>query len=71
MKWGVWARVSGGYTGTRESWCKRDGELMTFATEAGARAYATELNVRMNHGRSTAQFRYSARPLSNDVVKEQ
>ena len=61
--WGVWCRVSGGVTGTREAWLKRDGEREVFATEAEAAARAAILQAEMNGPHRTADFRYTARPL--------
>jgi hypothetical protein len=55
----IWCRVSGGATGTRESFLKRNGERAIFATSAEAEAEATRLNTQMNHRYSTASFSYS------------
>ena len=58
--WRVWCRVSGGVTGTRESYLKSDGKLAEFPTFEEANARAEELNKSMNHEYSRAFFSYTA-----------
>jgi len=61
--YGVRCRVSGGVTGTREAWLKRDGQVAEFATHAEAEAEAQRLTTSMNGPYRTADFRYWAEEL--------
>lgn len=64
MRWGVWCRVSGGVTGTREAWLKSLGVRQEFATKEEAEKEASALNERMNGPYRTASFSYTARPIT-------
>lgn len=56
----VICRVSGGFTGTRESTLKANGQTVYFETEADAKAEALRLTQKMNGPYATASFSYSA-----------
>jgi len=58
---GIWCRVSGGVTGTREAWLKADGKVQLFDTREQAEEEAARLN-KLNNGNPyrTADFRYTA-----------
>jgi len=58
MSVNIMCRVSGGMTGTREALLKRDGKVREFESLEEAQKTADELNVKMNHEHSTAQFAY-------------
>lgn len=69
--WGVWCRVSGGVTGTREAWLKErtspegakyECRTAVFATKAEAQAKARNLMANLSPYR-TADFSYTARPM--------
>jgi hypothetical protein len=64
--YGVRCRVSGGVTGTREAWLKRDGRVAEFETRAEATAEAAARNAEMNGPHRTADFRYWAAPLDGE-----
>ncbi len=59
-RYGVWCEVSGGVTGDRESWLKRDGVLELFATREEAADRADAIRAKIS-GRGPATFRYTAR----------
>lgn len=63
-KWGVWCRVSGGVTGTREAWAKENGKTLLFDTEDEAKALATKWQASADDAKkyATASFRYAAQP---------
>ena len=61
-KWGVWCRVSGGVTGDRSAWMKRDGKVLAFETKEEAEQEARA--ARQGVGAfSVARFSYTALPL--------
>lgn len=57
----IWARVSGGITGTREAWLKEGDEIWESTNRAEAETKAKDLNVRMNRRGSLADFRYTVK----------
>jgi hypothetical protein len=60
---GVWCRVSGGVTGTREAWLTAaDGSIMVFPTEDEASGRALYLNLKRNGPNARASFSYTAKP---------
>jgi hypothetical protein len=62
-KFGIWATVTGGVTGSRAAWLKRDDERVEFETRAEAEQEADRLNNEMNNTYSRAYFRYYAKEL--------
>jgi uncharacterized protein CbrC (UPF0167 family) len=57
----VLCRVSGGFTGTREAWLKRNDEIVFFGTLGEAEAEAARLSAAMNgNSHRIASFSYSA-----------
>jgi len=59
--YGVWCRVSGGMTGTREAWMKSGGRVARFETLEAAEAEAAKHNKAMNASPyRTAYFSYRA-----------
>ena len=61
MKWGIWATVSGGVTGHRESWCRINLENQTFDTREEADAQADRYRRMMAKSVSPAVFYYEVR----------
>ena len=61
--YGVWCQVSGGVTGFRQAWLKKNGEVLEFSTFEEADAHAEHLNEQMNGPHATASFSYEAREL--------
>ena len=61
-KWGVWCEVSGGVTGSRSAWMKREGKVIAFDTREEAEAEAKAARTSVSRF-SQASFRYTARPL--------
>jgi hypothetical protein len=57
MKYVIRCRVSGGFTGTRDSTVKLNGEVRTFDTKEQAETEAARLNKEMNRP-SVACFQY-------------
>ncbi len=55
-------RVSGGVTGTRESYMKERGVIMYFVTKAGAQKVADHRNKISNGPYKTADFSYTVEP---------
>lgn len=55
-------RVSGGPTGTRESYMKERGVIMYFATKVGAQKVADHNNTVRNGPFRTATFKYTVEP---------
>lgn len=55
MMFRIWCTVSGGVTGYRTTWFKRNGEVVEFATHKEAQAEAD----RMNEERSQSYVRYT------------
>jgi len=53
-------RVSGGVTGTRESYLKENGEVQTFTDKTEAELVAAGLQMSMNRGPGLAVFHYEA-----------
>jgi hypothetical protein len=64
----VMCRVSGGVTGTRQSLLKENGTVAEFPDESSAATRADELNRKMNHEHSVAEFQYWA-ISEDDLVK--
>lgn len=63
MTYGVWCKVSGGVTGTREAWLKNaDRKIKSFATYEEAQAEAARLMANVSCY-SRATFSYMARRL--------
>ena len=60
--WGIWCRVSGGVTGTREGWMKREG-VRWYGTEEEATALAEETQDQAGSPFSTASFHCEARRI--------
>jgi hypothetical protein len=60
----ILCQVSGGVTGTREAWLKRDGVEIVFATADEAEAEANRLREHMNANRSGASFHYTPMEVS-------
>lgn len=54
----VMARVSGGVTGTRQSPCKLNGEIMRFESRELAQFYADQQQNRRRNGNSICNFQY-------------
>lgn len=65
--WGVWCRVSGGVTGTREAWLKQDGQRF-YGTQEEAEALAADENARPKSPHSFACYRYTARHTFLEVA---
>lgn len=65
--YGVWCSVSGGATGDRQGWLRRDGKIVVYRSHGEAQAEARTRNLRTaNHPR--ASFRYEARErIINEV----
>ena len=62
MTYAIWCEVWGGITGSRASWAKQDGKVMTFATLEAAEAEAKQRQARtMGNLNRTAHFAYTAR----------
>lgn len=61
-KWGVWCSVSGGVTGSRQSWAKSNGEILKFDTEEEAKALASKWQGGAGEN-SPTRFRYFAKPF--------
>ena len=61
-RYGVWCRVTGGVTGTREAWLRgADGDYTLWDNRSDAEAEAARLNKSMNSNpHSLASFRYRA-----------
>lgn len=55
----VLCRVTGGVTGTRESFLKSNGKVKTFATREEAQAEATRLNRLTAHTAAPVFFSYT------------
>ena len=55
-------RVSGGVTGTRESYMKERGVITYFATKVGAQKVADHNNKVRNGPYKTADFKYTVEP---------
>lgn len=62
MRYGVWCRVSGGMTGTREAWLKSEGVLCVYETFEAAAAEAKKWNDAPRYN-SVATFRYTAKEM--------
>jgi hypothetical protein len=63
-KYGVWAEVSGGITGSRQGWLKSQGSRKVFDTLFEAQQEADELNRIMNDmHKPTVRFRYTAKQI--------
>jgi hypothetical protein len=63
--YGIWCTVSGGVTGTRESWMKSNGQIRLFETIEEAKKIANAVqDERMGNNHRTADFNYSARPYN-------
>ena len=58
MVWHVRCHVSGGVTGTRESYLKDGDKVAEFATEAEALAEAERLSKQANVPHATARFKF-------------
>lgn len=58
MRYYVMCRVSGGFTGTRETLLKNNGQVQAFDTREEAQAKADALTTRMNHQWAVASFCY-------------
>ena len=63
-RWGVWCEVSGGVTGARAAWLKRNGTRVEFATQAEAAAEAEAQRTRVARANNVATFHYTPRVLS-------
>lgn len=60
MTFKILAQVSGGMTGMRQGFVKRDGEIQTWESRDAAQAEADRLNREMNRPpRNGATFRYT------------
>jgi hypothetical protein len=70
-RWGVWCRVSGGVTGTREAWLRAGDQLMLFARREDAERLALDLDCELNGPHATADFAYAARRFSSNLAPEQ
>lgn len=57
-------RVSGGVTGTRESYMKERGVVMYFATKVEAQGIADHNNRVRNGPYKTADFKYTVEPAA-------
>ena len=70
-RYGIWATVSGGSTGTRSAWTKSDGERMEFETYEEAEAVANEYQQRQNKPKmgfgTGASYRYEATPFMGSM----
>ena len=60
-RWGIWATVSGGVTGYRESWCRHGAAHETYATREDAEARAARYRDSKINSLSPATFTYEAR----------
>lgn len=62
MKYGIWAKVSGGVTGTREAWVKSGGKVQLFDTLAEAVTVADDFMATMQGDpHRTCEFSYVAK----------
>ena len=68
--YGIWCRVSGGRTGTREAWAKEDGQILAFSDFKKAKETADSYNKSMNGPNSTASFEYSVKELPTHLHNE-
>ena len=59
---GVWCTVSGGVTGSRESWMKENGEIKTFPSETDAETEAAKWKAERK-GSGFVSFGYYAREM--------
>lgn len=59
----IWCIVSGGVTGHREAWMKKDGSIYETESYREALEWAVELNKKMNDCFSTAFFRYTVKQV--------
>ena len=58
-QYGIWCRVTGGVTGTREAWLKSEGTPHLWTDRATSAAEAERLNKVMNsHPHRTTYFQY-------------
>ena len=60
MTYGIWCRVSGGVTGSRQAWLKDNGKVVQFDTLELAQAEASRLMANVS-SRSGASFSYTAK----------
>lgn len=60
-QYGIWCRVEGGVTGTRESWLKHAGVSRVYTNKQVAEEAACHLNDVMNHEHSKAKFTYTTK----------
>lgn len=58
MAYQIWCKVSGGITGTRESWLKDGDTIAQFDSFAAAQDHADYLTNKMNHSLARAYFSY-------------
>lgn len=65
MAWIIACKVEGGVTGTRESFVKNRGEVVTFDNRREASHYANTLSMAANNVFATARFTYS--PMRNTL----
>ena len=61
---GIWCEVSGGVTGHRAAWLKRDGRVQLFADRGAAARMASDLMARTAGPYATASFRYTVREFT-------
>ena len=65
-KYGIWCRVSGGVTGTRESWMKANGEVQLFDDYEAANKEAMKIeDQRMGNPHRKADFSYRAKEYNS------
>lgn len=63
ITYGIWCKVSGGITGSRQAWLKKaDGSHELFDTFEDAQAEARRLMAGKVDSTSTAAFLYRAQP---------
>lgn len=70
MKYGVWAKVWGGITGSRAAWLKSHGEIKLFETREDAETEAARLISTSKPTPYGAQFSYEARPFPEDWMRQ-
>ena len=59
-KWKIYCEVSGGVTGYRAAWLKKDGKEQVFFVKAEAIVEAQRLNEKLNSNPfRTAEFKYT------------
>ncbi|HEY1441373.1 MAG TPA: hypothetical protein VGF65_11155 [Mycobacterium sp.] len=58
MIYGIWCEVSGGRTGPREAWLKRDGTIALWTDRDEATSEALRLTRERNHPNKPVRFFY-------------